>query len=190
MSILESTRVRCNRLFPIGGIPSGAFSGGIIQMSSMTYSTPTTLAISATVLGQLPYSIEITPRSASNKMLIYVRWCGEVDDGWSTTFCVRRSGPSVGTNFLGTSHIDGVKNVGIAVPVMSYAAAAANNASTPEACQFWYSDSPNTTGAVTYTPFIRSALAQTVYINRTFTDSNTTSFERMISGMIVLEVSG
>lgn len=189
MSVLEQNVVRCNRLYPIGGIPSGAFSGGVIQMASMTYSTPTTLAVLATNLTALPYSITITPRNSSNRMLIYVRWCGELDDGHDTTFCVRRTGPSVGTNFLGTNHSDGLRNVGIAVPVMSYAAAAGNNDSTPEACQFWYSDTPNTSGAVTYTPFVRSTIEQTIRINRTWTDTDSSSYERMISGIIVLEVS-
>jgi len=181
MAVLEGTLVRCNRLFPTG---SYGFSGGVIQIASMTYSTPTTLAISASTYTNLPYSISFTPKRSGNKFLIYTRWCGEVVEGWNTTFCLDRNGTKIGN-----THTDGLKNPGIAVPVMSYAAAASNNDSTPEACQFWFSDSPNTSSTLTYTPVIRSSAAQTFRINRTWTDSNTSSFERMISGMIVLEVS-
>lgn len=181
MSTLEANVVRCDRLYPTGAY---GFGGGIIQMSSMTYSTPTTLAISASTYTNLPYSISITPRNSTNKFLIYMRWCGEIDVGWDATFCLDRNGTKIGN-----SHTDGLKNPGIALPVMSYAANAVNDDSTPEACQFWYSDSPNTTSTLTYTPVVRSSTAQTFRINRTWTDTNAVGFERMISGMIVLEVS-
>jgi len=182
MSTLESNVVRCDRLYPTGAY---GFGGGIIQMSSMTYSTPTTLAVSANTYTTLPYSISITPRDSGNKLLIYMRWCGEITGTWNATFCLDRNGTR-----LGTDHAEGVKNTGIAVPVMSYAAAAENNDSTPEACQFWFSDTPNTTSTLTYTPVVNLATAQTFRINRTWTDTNATGYERMISGMMVLEVSG
>ena len=181
MAVLEGSIVRCDRLFPTG---TYGFSGGVIQMSSMTYATPTTLAIAANTYTNLPYSVSITPRNSGNKFLIYMRWCGEIDNGWDATFSLDRNGTKIGN-----AHVDGVKNPGIAVPVMSYAAAAANNSSTPEACQFWYSDSPNTTSTLTYTPVVRNQNAHTFRINRTWDDTNNNGHERMISGMIVLEVS-
>jgi hypothetical protein len=184
MSSLESNIVRCNRMYPVGGVPAGAFGGGIIQVSSMTYSTPTTLAITANTYTNLPYSISITPRDSSNRFLIYMRFCGEISAPWNTTFCLNRNGTIIGRALAN------LRNAGISIPAISYAANAANDASTPESSQFWFSDNPGTTSTLTYTPVIRDAATQTIRINRTWTDSDTVNFERMISGMMILEVSG
>lgn len=183
MAYIDSSYARGNSLRPIGGLTSGTYAGGIVQVSTTTYSTPNTQAITAASYNNLPFSLAINPRRAANRFLIYVRVCGEIDNGWDTTFCLSRNG----TRLQGAPS-DGVKNAGIAVPVMSYAANAANNSSTPEVCSFWYQDAPGTTATLTYTPVIRSNVAQTIRINRTWDDTNANTHERMISQITIIEL--
>lgn len=98
-------------------------------------------------------------------------------------FGVNRNGTTIGN--VSDSNRPG----GIAVPVMSYADNAANNATTPETCQFWYADAPATSSTLTYTPWIRSRIAQTIRINRTWNDANNRSYKYMQSQVTIFEVS-
>jgi len=69
MSILGSTTVNCNSILPIGGVPSGASGGGIIQCVQTTVTaTDSTTSESYTDVGGM--SATITPRSSSNKILV------------------------------------------------------------------------------------------------------------------------
>ena len=61
------SELRTNKIVPRDGLPSGA-SGGIIQMVQDTYSTESSTANSSYT--ETGLSVNITPTSASNKVLV------------------------------------------------------------------------------------------------------------------------
>lgn len=52
-----------------------------------------------------------------------------------------------------------------------------------------YVDAPSTENAITYTPTLQTNGGDTVYINRTISDTDSSAFERCISTFIVTELS-
>lgn len=67
MSILGSTTVNCNGIFPIGG----STYGGIIQIAQVT-TTGTDSTTSESYIDVSGMSASITPKSSSNKILVTV----------------------------------------------------------------------------------------------------------------------
>jgi hypothetical protein len=63
-----------------------------------------------------------------------------------------------------------------------------DNSSTPETAQLWYVDSPSSTSSTTYTMWYSNTNAMTLYINRTFADTNAFNYERGTCAMILMEV--
>ncbi len=72
------SELRTNKILPRDGLPSGAYSGGIIQVRVHTTSTTVTTTSSSIV--ELHQGV-ITPTSASNKILIDVRLRGHETTG-------------------------------------------------------------------------------------------------------------
>lgn len=182
MAVLQSDYVSADRLLPLG-VTGSTFGGGIVQVSSSRYFTPTTQAITANSISTLPFSASITPRYSSNAFLIYCRITGEFSSAWDILFGVNRNGTTLGN----VSNLN--RPGGIGVPVMSWASSSSNNASTPETCQFWYGDAPGTSSTLTYTPWIRSRSGQTIRINRTWTDTDNRAYNRMQSQVTIFEIS-
>ena len=72
------SELRTNKILPRDGLPSGAYSGGIIQVRVHTTSTTVTTTSSSIV--ELHQGV-ITPTSTSNKILIDVRLRGHETTG-------------------------------------------------------------------------------------------------------------
>ena len=72
------SELRANKILPRDGLPTGAYSGGIIQVRTHVKSTTVTTTSSNFV--EL-HSGTITPISASNKILIDVRLRGHETTG-------------------------------------------------------------------------------------------------------------
>lgn len=62
------SELRTNRIVPRDGLPSGASGGGIIQIVQDTYNTESSTANSSYT--ETGLSVNITPTSASNKVLV------------------------------------------------------------------------------------------------------------------------
>jgi len=126
----------------------------------------------------------ITPKSASSRIMIDVRWSGEFsgpDHSYSMT--LTRNG-----SFIGIAEPDGDRTRAMTMIPTSYHAD--NQASTPTTVSFCYLDSPNTTSTAVYAARIHNAASsnQTVYNNRSVTDSNSPSYERLTSSITLTEV--
>jgi hypothetical protein len=143
--------------------------GSVVQVVSNTIYTPTSVVIPnavATNTNIPDFFCSITPKSTSSRVLVQVRWFGELNaqtQSWNTMFGVKRNGNPVGVNPNATS---GSAAYGITMPALSYYASDA--ASTPEMVFFEFYDSPASTATVTYQVYANTVgAAATLYTNRT-----------------------
>ncbi len=127
------SELRANKILPRDGLPTGAYSGGIIQVRTHVKSTTVTTTSSNFV--EL-HSGTITPISASNKILIDVRLRGH-----ETTGNTRKWVLNVG------------RTIGGGTAVYPFGQFFCQNRSLASMWSGYYpmvTDSPNTTSEVTY----------------------------------------
>ena len=127
------SELRTNKILPRDGLPTGAYSGGIIQVRTHVKSTTVTTTSSNFV--EL-HSGTITPISASNKILIDVRLRGH-----ETTGNTRKWVLNVG------------RTIGGGTAVYPFGQFFCQNRSLASMWSGYYpmvTDSPNTTSEVTY----------------------------------------
>ena len=190
---INATRLRSNIIqsstgtdFMIDGYPR--MPGQIIQVVNTYYTTPSSLSIPASynTFTDVPgISATITPRSASSKIYMTVRWFGEwsgTNMTWEAMFNIKRNGTPIGL-----PPQPGTNTLGIHMSALSHYAGDAD--STPETIFFDYYDSPASTSALTYQLSIASATAGTMYINRCVNATATGSYERGTSSITLFEIS-
>lgn len=140
--------------------------GSVVQMVNTTIYTPTAVSIpaNATANTNIPdFTCSITPKKASSRVYIQVRWFGELTPqtaNWDTMFGLKRNGTPVGVN---PNTAGGA--TGISMAALSYYAN--DGSSTPEMMFFDFYDSPSTTSVVTYQVYANGTAASTLYTNRT-----------------------
>lgn len=145
--------------------------GSVVQMVNTTLYTPTSVSIpvgAATNTNIPDFLCSITPKSASSRVYVQVRWFGEFSpqtSNWNTMFGLKRNGTAVGVN---PSTAGGA--TGISMAALGYYSNDAN--STPEIMFFDFYDSPATTSAVVYQVYANGTDASTIYTNRTVTASS------------------
>ena len=161
--------------------------GGIIQLQytqlTSTFTTPVTAATNTSID---EFSVNITPTSTSSIIKLDASWFGEFgiddDNTWNHIFfCYRDS------TFLG-SPSGGDRYAGVNTATRSFSGTDA--ASTPESAYLTYFDSPATTSQITYKLGIVLKLSDTLYTNRTVTDTDTADFERGVSFISATEIAG
>jgi len=178
--ITTISELRTNSIVPVGGIPAGASGGGIIQVVSTTktdtFSSATSSSAFIDVTG---LSVSITPRSTSNKILIY-----------STVHIT-------GNNALDRFGIRLVRDstaIAIADAASNRVRASATtiNESTNDLhnLNIMHLDSPSTTSATTYKIQCTNESNRNVYINRSNSDSDNNTIFRAVSSITAMEVSG
>ena len=128
-------------------------------------------------------SASITPSSTSSRIRISVRWAGESStvNNYDIMFGIKR-----GTTPVGNAAQVGSRNWGITPTQMGYHDA--DPASTPDSVTYDYIDSPSSTSSITYIATINSKDAGTLYTCGTVSDTNSPSYERMTSTIIVEEI--
>jgi len=130
-------------------------------------------------------SLSITPKSANSKILLTanVFFEGNSTSLQSYTWSLYRDTTKLCAPAAGN------RTRCIAGTSAGYYSADA--ASTADSANFHYYDSPNTTSAITYAvSFNSTGGADTIYFNRTKTDSDANSMERGISILIAQEIGG
>ena len=181
------SQLKVNSIVPVGGLPTGASGGGVIQTVSVfkgdTFSTTSTSLTDIT-----GFALTITPSSNSSKILI-ISTCG-----WSN-----------GTNTDAVSAFQLVKVVGgtatnIAVPDTSTTNGGTAVQSNPNtnsgfSQQRWhytFLDSPATTSAVTYKWQTKTFSGATLHINRRALDSSggTTNDMQTTATITAMEITG
>jgi len=162
-------------------------TGSVLQVVNTHYTTPTSQSITSNIINNITgLEASITPASTSSKILIFVRWFGEHGtDGanWEHMFGITRDGTAIG---LPTA--TGAHTLGIHMAALSYGSA--NQDSTPETAFYNYLDSPSTTSTVTYRAYVKGGTAETLYTNRVVGATDSTSYERGTSSIILMEFAG
>jgi hypothetical protein len=125
----------------------------------------------------------ITPTTTSKRIRVTVRWNGEYSNtaNQGSVFGVKRD-----TTDVGNPVAAGSRPVGMAIIAQGYWDANAD--STPDSAVYSYIDSPATTSATTYhATFIQTA-SGTLYNQRTVSDSDSSSNERLTSTITLEEI--
>jgi len=124
----------------------------------------------------------ITPSTSTKRIKISVRWNGEGTSVFSqeSVFGIRRNGVDIGNPAKA-----GLRTSGIATLAQGYWG---NAASTADSCTYEYIDSPAANTPLTYTATIVSQYSQTLYNQRTASDSNRGIQERITSTITLEEI--
>lgn len=155
----------------------GPTISGVVQVKSTTKSDTFTTT-SGSFVDVTGLSVSITPTSASNKVLVNVT--------------VNVNGPTGSAALQGQIVRDSTA-IGIGDTAGSRTRASIGNVELPGtaalAMNVMFLDSPATTSATTYKFQVRSnSSPQTVFVNRTSTDTDSAQYARTISTITVMEV--
>ena len=166
------------------GTVTGA--GKILQVKYTQYDSSNTQSISAntdTAITNL--SVNITPTATNSIIkLESFLFCEYGQANWmaNTTFFFLRDSTKL------SAAADGSRRVGISFPASGYHTSDAG--STPDSGATVYFDSThNTTSQITYHLAMSSLYANTLYVNRTVSDSNSNEHERGVSFISATEIS-
>ena len=106
----------------------------------------------------------ITPKSATSRIYVAVRWMGEFSNEsatWNLMWNLRRNGTLIGRDPAWPTD----RNTGIQISALSYRDA--DSGSTPESVFYDYLDSPASTSQQTYVACVETDVAITLHTNRT-----------------------
>jgi len=156
--------------------------GSILQVVSTTKTDTFSTNNYPNYVAVTGLSVTITPTSASSKILVMVNICMGSDD-FSGYYILRKNGVNLVVASTDGTHpfVTGAKS-----PQDGFNA---NQQITP--VNTIYLDSPNTTSATTYQPFVASqASGRVVYVNRSSSDRSTSDYDpRVISSITVMEIA-
>ena len=177
------SELRTNRIVPKDGLPAGS-AGGIIQVRSTTFTDNATYAISGMTWTEVTgLTTTITPTRSDSKILCMVTIGGIASNGHNQRFgmALRRGSTNIGVNDAsGGGHTRA-----------NWASCGRNtgNIISNWAC-FNHLDSPASTSAQTYKIMITTEGSQTLYVNRSEADADSSSVFRAASSLTLMEISG
>jgi len=154
----------------------GAFR--VLQVVSVA-KTDTFTTTSATFVDVTGLTVSITPSSATSKILVLASVSGNGQIGVAALqgILVRGATPIAVGDAAGSRTQTSFGNI-------------ENGGSNQDVSPIMFLDSPATTSSTTYKIQVRSTTAaQTVVINRSFSDANAASLSRGISTITVMEIS-
>jgi len=169
-------------------LPSGT-GGKILQVVQAQYSTATTVSITGGSHTDIGFSVDITPTTSNSVMLVAYSLMGETGlSPWDTMASFSRTISGTRTVVLPTGY--GSRNPGIIA--MGESHGNSDNSSTPGIFAmplFPDTGRPANTNTITYAPTVYYSSNMTFAINRTIGDVDSTSYERGISWITVMEVA-
>ena len=185
--------VTTDKIIPTGGVPSGG-GGGIIQVVSTTITTPSSaISVGASYATITALNTTITPKASGSKILVSLMMMGEgnsTDDHFQFGM-VRSVGGGSDTPCL-VGDAAGSRRRIISQPGAN---THTNHDSTPS-----FFSVPNALDSPSYTlgqsivyklqVATNAGSTKTWYYNRTVTDSDTNDFERGITYITLMEISG
>jgi len=152
-------------------------TGAIVQIKS-TAKTDTFTTTSTSLVDVTGLSVSITPTSASNKVLVIAHLSMSAGGASDPPFAILRDstqialGDAAGSRLRRTSGASNSSSNGVQTTSMTFL------------------DSPATTSATTYKIQTQQIVGQqTTCINRSVTDTDSTSYSRLISTITVMEVA-
>ena len=182
------SELRTNRIVPRDGLTSTTTSaGGIIQVKHTIFSSTYSRATSSYNFGAIVTSDSITPTRSDSKILIQcVMYMASGNSSGRFGYRVMRVpvGGSA-THITPTQYGDGAGN---RQQVAAYHRQ--SSGSDMPALVFNGIDAPSTTSAVTYSIYSSGESSDTVYVNRTYDNTDSASHYRPISTITLMEVTG
>jgi hypothetical protein len=158
-------------------------TGKILQVVSTTLTTAVSVSVATagTFVDVSGLSATITPSSASSKIMVITQ--------------ISHAARTSGTNVTSTRLVRGATAIAVGaaagsrVPASSYQYI--NDGGLMQNPSVQVLDSPATTSAVTYKVQVSSNVSsQTVYVNRSQTDTDSSGFARTASTITLMEVAG
>jgi len=140
-----------------------AGGGKVLQVATVNWGGDVNTSSGSYVQADSDFEVSLTPSSASNKILILMNG-GNAYVGENREMKVRMHRKIGAGSYSGMSVTDVDSNTSQVGYVMN-AISAAGQMQLPHS--FSFLDTPNTTSAVTYTPYFRSETANAVYFNTT-----------------------
>ncbi len=170
-----------------GVAASGIPSGGIIQIQRTQLTSTFTTSLTGGANTSIDeFLVNITPTSTSSIIKLDASWFGEFgidhDNVWNNMFFFFRD-----STFLGAPSA-GNRIAGINIANRSYNGS--DDESTPESTYITYFDSPATTSQITYKLGIVVKTSDTLYTNRTVSDTDGNNHERGVSFISATEIAG
>lgn len=160
-----------------GGIAKASLpTGSVLQVVSTTKTD--TFSMSSTTFGDVTgLSVSITPTSSTSKILVIsnLNWGSSANDINSARLLRDSTVISAGNSASNRSP--------------SFAGMRTASADNIETVSVTFLDNPATTSATTYKVQVRVGSADTVYVNRTATDTDVSAFPRAVSSITVMEIS-
>lgn len=157
---------------------AAAASGGkLLQVVSTTKTDAFTGAGTTSYTDITGLTATITPTASNSKIMVFVDVVFSLDPGIEPFFArIARAGTGIGVGDAAGSRIEaGIMGSGLNTEVYRQAMSIL--------------DSPNTTSSTTYSVQFRSTTAaNTCYVNRTKTDTNSTAYGRFSSSITVMEI--
>jgi len=178
------SELRTNRIVPRDGLPAGS-AGGIIQVKSTTMTTTATYSISGMTWTEVSgLTTTITPTRSDSKILIMLTMGGMSSNGEGQRWAValRRDN----SNITGAINSDGSNHTRAS---WAHTGRALGNAIESHPA-FNHLDSPATTSAVSYKVMITTEGSYNLYVNRSHSDSSSSSVFRTASSLTLMEISG
>jgi len=172
------SQLKVNSIVPVGGLPSGAAGGGIIQTVTVTKTDTTSLTSNQSEVEFTGFQPTITPSSNSSKILIMVSLCYGAT---STTYKARLKRGS--TNILqgGSGGNRQVSSFGLGL---------VGDGNQVDVASFIGIDEPATTSATTYKLFFINDNNVALRINRSVDDDNDATGGRHVSTFTLMEITG
>jgi hypothetical protein len=157
--------------------------GNILQVVQ-NYITGTSSVTSSGQTDIPGLSQSITPTSSSSKILVRMRWNGELSNtnNYDFVFRLKRNGTVVGN-----ADVSGSRTLGISCMLQGYWDSDAG--STPDSSWFEYLDSPNSTSTVTYQVCYRIKASGVLYTNRAVNNTDNDGYENLTSSITLMEVA-
>ena len=157
----------------------------VIQTHLITASSQS-LSVASTVYEISGLTATITPSATTSKIMVNVKWQGEYGtSGYlqSLVFGLKRD-----TTQIGQPATAGSRTIGISGPASGYSEADAS--STQDSATYSYLDSPSSTSALAYkaTILLADGITGTLYNQRTVSDTDANSMERLASTITLWEI--
>lgn len=166
-----------------GTLLSTASTGTVLQVVSTALTSATSYSVASGATQAITgLSVSITPSSASSKVMVFVTANISSGNVGSSIILLRGATPiGVGDAAGSRTQVNSGSN-----------ASAQTLYSEMQAVTIQYLDSPSTTGSTTYSVNLlctRSS-TDTIYVNRSITDTSASNFGRYMSSITVMEIAG
>tara|TARA_R100000781_G_scaffold100974_1_gene64469 strand:- start:327 stop:848 length:522 start_codon:yes stop_codon:yes gene_type:complete len=172
------SQLKVNSIVPVGGLPSGAAGGGIIQTVTLTKTDTASFTSNETEIEFTGFQPTITPSSNSSKILIIVSLT------YGSTGTTYKGRLKRGSTDIFRGDASGSRQRG------TFGLGFCSDENQADVATFIALDSPATTSAITYKLFFINDNNTALFINRSANDRSDDIGGRHVSTFTLMEITG